>query len=210
MQNMYCDMANKFGYPAYEDNFGGKYNQYLKNHPEHTQQIFIDYLIQGEIITRDIVEDFIAHGLDLNALGPYPCDNNAYVCPLESLAEWRRYDEMEILMQCGADPNVGSVAMSILMGHNPCYLFEVEEAENGIKLLLKYGLRSDKEPYDKEFDKDFQNYFKSNYLINFLKHNYFRPFASDEIYESDESDESDELEKICVKRRKTEICSGFY
>lgn len=151
----------------------GIYKQWIEKYPQHIQSIFGALLnFNGSRMTEEDILYFMSKGINLND------SSKAYSSEFESTTllvfacEHRHIHLVEHLLKLGADvnqrdPNDISPFESVLMGHGANCIYDSEQVESLVKLLLKYGMK--KEIKGNVFEDYCEHYLEeSEYLSTIL------------------------------------------
>lgn len=111
--------------------------------------IFAYYMNNYNTLDDQTVQEFIALGVDINAINNNYWTDSKNDNALSYAAEYRRIEDMKVLLKNGADPNIElletDILTSFMMGHNPYYTDIDSEQDfdvlfQGIELLVDYGV----------------------------------------------------------------------
>lgn len=127
----------------------GNYKQWIEKYPQHTLSIFGALLsFNGSRLTEEDIVYFMNKEIELNV------PSKAYHSEFESTTllvfacEHRHIELAEHLLKLGADvnqrdPNNISPFESGLMGHGASCIYDSEQVESLVKLLMKYGMKKE-------------------------------------------------------------------
>lgn len=143
----------------------GKYKEWVEKYPQHTLSIFGALLsFNGNFLKEEDIIYFIEKGVDINTPSEvYPSEFDSTTV-LVFACEHRYLDLVRHLLKLGAnvnerDPNNISPLESGLMGHGLNYIYNFEETESLVKILMEYNV-------EKEIKKTLFEDYCEDYLKN--------------------------------------------
>lgn len=164
-------------------------------------------------LTLETVRKFIEAGADINANSSSYWTDQKDDNALSTAAEYRRIEDMKVLLECGALISVKEkILLSFIAGHSALYAQILSEKElksilEGVQVLIDAGVklsRDDLEFVDEEF---FDNEFKQSFL-EFLEETYYAQDPENYEPPRDKSETKWESDCLCLKEpRETIKCT---
>lgn len=112
-----------------------------------TPKVAFEYYVSTQnLLSESVLTDFFdVFKLDINAQYNLPTDSNKSTTLLNSLCEYRRFRDIQLVLKLGANPNVKDTIgytpfQSLLSGHSYGDIgTNVDNVKETIKTLLEYG-----------------------------------------------------------------------
>lgn len=139
--------------------------------------VFASYM-NNNTLTIDTVKMFIALGVNIDEISEGYATDGRYENALSTAAEYRRIEDIKVLLECGANINTReNIILTFVLGHSALYLQilnqeDLNSLQNGVKILIDAGANVTRvvidfvrhEYYETEFSDLFEKYLEQIYF----------------------------------------------
>jgi hypothetical protein len=140
--------------------------------PKVGLEFYVNTAMEDGLDRKILLKLFNSYNLDINGLYDLSTDSNLPTTLLNSLCEYRLFDDIKTCLEVGADPNIEDTIhyrpfQSLMSGHSATYIGKnAEHIKTCIELFLKYNTKFTLEKW--QYEEHYKPYEEiDNYFVEF-------------------------------------------